>query len=148
MLTLIERGKGNRSFHVDGTKVADLLPLIKETVAPDTYILTYEVGQYADLKKHFARHYFMHHGRGEYVRDTVHTNTVESYYSVFKRGMKDIYQQCVENYLYRYVAEFDFPYSKRVRLDVDDVARTVSALRGVVGKRLMYSDSSLRATLA
>ena len=71
----------------------------------------------------------------------VHTNTVEGFYSVFKRGMKGIYQHCPEKYLHRYVAEFDFRCNNRVRLGVDDAQRTVSALRGVTGKRLTYRSS-------
>jgi hypothetical protein len=69
---------------------------------------------------------------------TIHTNTVEGYFSVFKRGMKGIYQHCAEKHLHRYLAEFDFRYSNRVRLGIDDVARADLALRGAVGKRLTY----------
>ncbi len=90
------------------------------------------------FKKHFAGHDFVQHGKGEYVRGKVHSNTVEGFYSVFKRGMKGIYQHCSEKHLHRYVAEFDFRYSSRVRLGVDDAQRTVTALRGIVGKRLTY----------
>ena len=141
VLTLVERGKGSRSFHVDGTKATDLLPLIKANVAPGTHVMTDEAGQYASLKKHFAGHDFTRHGQGEYVRGTVHTNTVEGFYSVFKRGMKGVYQHCAEKHLHRYVAEFDFRYNNRVKLGVDDVARTTSALCGIVGKRLTYKST-------
>ena len=75
------------------------------------------------------------------MRGAVHTNTVEGYYSVFKRGMKGIYQHCSERHLHRYVAEFDFRYNNRVRLGVDDAQRTGNALRGIVGKRLTYGGS-------
>ncbi len=138
VLTLVERGKGSRSFHVDGTKASDLLPLIKANVAPGTQVMTDEAGQYAHLSKHFARHDFVRHGAGEYGRGLVHTNTVENYYSVFKRGMKGIYQHCSERHLHRYVSEFDFRYSNRVKLGVDDRQRTDQALKGIVGKRLTY----------
>ncbi len=138
VLTLIERGGSSRSFHVDGTKASDLLPIIKANVDPKTHIMTDEAGQYASLKKHFAGHDFVQHGKGEYVRGDVHSNTVEGFYSVFKRGMKGIYQHCSEKHLHRYVAEFDFRYSNRVKLGVDDKARTLTALHGVVGKRLTY----------
>ncbi len=138
VLTLVERGGSSRSFHVDGTKASDLLPIIKANVDPKTHIMTDEAGQYASLKKHFAGHDFVQHGKGEYVRGKVHSNTVEGFYSVFKRGMKGIYQHCSEKHLHRYVAEFDFRYSNRVRLGVDDAQRTVTALRGIVGKRLTY----------
>jgi len=142
VLTLVERGGPSRSFHVDGTKGSDLLPIIKANVDPKTHIMTDEAGQYASLKKHFAGHDFVQHGKGEYVRGDVHSNTVEGFYSVFKRGMKGIYQHCSEKHLHRYVAEFDFRYSNRVKLGVDDAQRTATALRGIVGKRLTYRPSN------
>ena len=138
VLTLVERGKGSRSFHVDGTAAADLLPIIKANVDPKTQVMTDEAGQYAALKKIFTGHDFVRHGAGEYGRGVVHTNTVEGFYSVFKRGMKGIYQHCSEKHLHRYMAEFDFRYNNRVKLGVDDAARTVNALQGIVGKRLTY----------
>ena len=141
ILTLVERGKGSRSFHVEGTSAADLLPIIKANVEPGTRVMTDEAGQYAHLNKHFTEHDFVRHGAGEYGRGDVHTNTVEGFYSVFKRGMKGIYQHCSERHLHRYVAEFDFRYNNRVRLGVDDQARTLTALRGIVGKRLTYRQS-------
>ena len=138
VLTLVERGKGSRSFHVDGTAAADLLPIIKANVDPKTQVMTDEAGQYAALKKTFTGHDFVRHGAGEYGRGVVHTNTVEGFYSVFKRGMKGIYQHCSEKHLHRYVAEFDFRYNNRIKLGVDDAARTANALQGIVGKRLTY----------
>jgi len=60
------------------------------------------------------------------------TNTVEGYYSIFKRGMKGIYQHCSEKHLHRYLAEFDFRYSNRVALGVDDQDRAVKAIEGAV----------------
>jgi len=138
VMTLIERGKGSRSFHVSGTAAADLLPIIKAHVSSGTHIMTDEAGQYAHVGKYFAAHEFVTHGAGEYVRGMVHTNTAEGFYSVFKRGMKGIYQHCSERHLHRYVAEFDFRYSNRVRLGVNDVSRADAALKGIVGKRLTY----------
>ncbi len=138
VLTLVQRGGSARSFHVDGTSAADLLPVIKANVLPGTSVMTDEAGQYAHLNKLFAEHGFTRHGQGEYVVGNVHTNTVEGFYSVFKRGMKGVYQHCSEKHLARYVTEFDFRYNNRVKLGVDDAARTVNALRGIVGKRLTY----------
>jgi transposase-like protein len=138
VMTLVQRGGSARSFHVDGTKASDLLPIIKANVLPGTAIMTDEAGQYSSLNKFFAAHDFTTHGAGEYVRGNVHTNTVEGFYSVFKRGMKGVYQHCGEKHLHRYVAEFDFRYNQRVRLGVDDAARTDAALKGIVGKRLTY----------
>lgn len=141
VMTLVERspeGARARSFHVDGTSAADLLPIIKRHVHPKSRVMTDEAGQYGSLKKHFAQHDFVTHGTGEYVRDETHINTAENFYSVFKRGMKGVYQHCAEKHLHRYVAEFDFRYNNRVRLGVDDAERTERALQGIVGKRLTY----------
>ena len=72
------------------------------------------------------------------MRGAVHTNTVEGYYSIFKRGMKGVYQHCNEKHLHRYVAEFDFRYNNRIKLGINDVARADRVLQGVKGKRLTY----------
>lgn len=138
VMTLVERGKGSRSFHVSGTASADLLPIIKANVSSGTHVMTDEAGQYAHLGKFFTEHDYVRHGAGEYARGVVHTNTVEGFYSVFKRGMKGVYQHCSEKHLHRYVAEFDFRYNNRVRLGVNDTERAEQALMGVVGKRLTY----------
>ena len=141
VLSLVERGGKIRSFHVDGTKAADVMPIVKANVAKETRIMTDEAGQYAHIEKDFAGHEFVRHGAGEYARGDAHTNTVESYYAVFKRGMKGVYQHCAEKHLHRYVAEFDFRHNNRVRLGVDDARRTKAALAGAVGKRLTYKSS-------
>ncbi|MGA3005977.1 MAG: IS1595 family transposase, partial [Acetobacteraceae bacterium] len=93
VMTLIERrpdGGRARSFHVSGTAAADLLPIIKANVNSGSHMMTDEAGQYAHLGKYFTEHDFVTHGTGEYVRGDVHTNTLEGFYSVFKRGMKGI----------------------------------------------------------
>ncbi len=144
VMTLIERrpeGGRSRSFHVSGTSAATLLPIIKAHVNSGTHVMTDEAGQYAHLGKYFTEHDFVTHGAGEYVRGAVHTNTLEGFYSVFKRGMKGVYQHCSEKHLHRYVAEFGFRYNNRVRPGVDDAQRTDRALLGVIGKRLLYKDS-------
>jgi hypothetical protein len=97
-----------------------------------------ELLAYARLGREGYSHQTVTHSAGEYVRGIVHTNTVEGYFSIFKRGMKGVYQHCSEKHLHRYLAEFDFRYSHRVRLGVDDVARADRALKGIVGKRLTY----------
>jgi hypothetical protein len=104
--------------------------------------MTDESGIYRRAGQDFASHDFVTHSKDEYVRGDVHTNTVEGYYSIFKRGMKGIYQHCGEQHLHRYLAEFDFRYSNRIALGVDDNNRTVRAMAGIVGKRLKYQDSS------
>ena len=84
----------------------------------------------------------MHHGAGEYVNssnDAIHSNTVEGYFSIFKRGMRGIYQHCGEQHLHRYLAEFEFRYNNRAALGCNDTDRSVAALSGIVGKRLKYA---------
>lgn len=138
VFTLVERGGSARSFHVDGTKAADLFPIIRAHVAPGTRVMTDEASQYNSLRKLYPDHQTVQHSADEYVRGEAHTNTVEGFYSVFKRGMKGVYQHCKEKHLHRYVAEFDFRYNNRVRLGVDDATRAHRALLGIVGKRLTY----------
>ena len=86
----------------------------------------------------FARHEMVDHGRDEYVRGDVHSNTVEGYFSVLKRGVYGTFHHVSEAHLHRYLSEFDFRYSNRVALGVDDVERADRALAGVRGKRLTY----------
>jgi transposase-like protein len=138
VLTLVERGGRSGSFHVDGTKAKDLLPILRNNIAKETVVMTDEAAQYNKLGADFKAHYSVTHGAGEYVRGLAHTNTVEGFYSVFKRGMKGVYQHCGEQHLHRYVAEFDFRYSNRIALGVDDTARTLTAIKGAEGKRLTY----------
>ena len=141
VMSLVERRpEGARviSFHVGGTAAADLLPVIKAHVDSGTHIMTDEAGQYAHLARHFTKHDFVCHSAGEYGHGFIHTNTVEGFYSVFKRGMIGIYQHCSKAHLSRYTAEFDFRYNNRIRLGVDDAMRADIALKGVKGKRLTY----------
>ena len=139
VLSLVERNTGQvRSFHVDGTKAADLVPILKANISKEATVMTDEAGQYTNLNLEFAAHESVAHSAEEYVRGCVHTNTVEGFYSIFKRGMKGVYQHCSEKHLHRYLAEFDFRYSNRVALGINDVARTEQMVRGIVGKRLTY----------
>jgi transposase-like protein len=146
VLTLVERGGAARSFHVDGVRIADIAPIVRRNIAREAKLMTDEATQYREIGQEFSSHETVIHSQEEYVRGNVHTNTVEGFYSIFKRGMKGIYQHCSEKHLHRYLAEFDFRYSNRVRLGVDDPARTTKALRGIVGRRLMYRDSSAAGT--
>jgi len=142
VLTLVERGGSARSFHVDGTTMGTLMPIIRANIARESAVMTDSASWYKNLKTEvgFASHETVNHEIDEYVRGTVSTNTVEGYYSIFKRGMKGIYQHC-EKHLHRYLAEFDFRYSNRSALGVEDQERAGRALSGVVGKRLTYRRS-------
>jgi hypothetical protein len=86
----------------------------------------------------FALHETVKHTAKEYVRGDVHINTAEGYFSIFKRGMRGVYQHCREKHLHRYLAEFDFRYNRRVALGVSDTERTQEIVRGADGKRLTY----------
>ncbi len=100
--------------------------------------MTDEAGQYQSVGKGFESHEWVAHSIGQYVDGTTHTNTVEGFFSIFKRGMKGIYQHCAEKHLHRYLAEYDFRYNNRVAQGVDDNSRANNALLGVAGKRLTY----------
>jgi transposase-like protein len=148
ILTLVERGGSARSFHVENVTKADVLPIVRANLDRESHVMTDEAARYAKLGDEFAKHDAVDHSRGEYgytdrkTGTKINTNTIEGYYSIFKRGMKGVYQHCAEKHLHRYLAEFDFRYSNRVRLGVDDEARAARALRGIIGKRLTYRDSS------
>lgn len=141
VLSLVDRKRGHaRSIVVDNLKAATLLPILASNIDPSARVMTDEAGQYRYLTRNF-KHEFVSHLRGEYVsRDdrTVHTNTIEGFFSIFKRGMKGVYQHCGHNHLNRYLAEFDFRYSHRKALGVSDAERADKLLSGVIGKRLTY----------
>ncbi|NCQ25011.1 MAG: IS1595 family transposase [Rhodobacteraceae bacterium CG17_big_fil_post_rev_8_21_14_2_50_63_15] len=142
MLTLVERNTGRaKSMVVDDLKTATLLPILQENIAKEAVVYTDEAGQYVKLGNSFAAHDFVRHGQGEYGRGDVHTNTIEGYFSIFKRGMKGVYQHCAKKHLHRYAAEFEFRYNNRVANGVDDLERSSVALSGVIGKRVLYRDS-------
>lgn len=138
VLTLVERGGSARSWHVDGTTAGQLVPIMRANIQRETKLMTDQASWYRGVGKDFASHETVDHSKDEYVRGEVSTNTVEGYYSIFKRGMKGVYQHCAEKHLHRYLAEFDFRYSNRIALGIDDTARADRALKGIVGKRLTY----------
>jgi transposase-like protein len=146
-MTLVTRSGEARSFHVDGVANAQLMPIIRANISKEAFVITDELRTYQALGKEFWMHQTVNHSADEYVRGIVHTNTVEGYYSIFKRGMTGIYQHCSEKHLHRYLAEFDFRYSNRVRLGVNDVERTERAIMGIVGKRLTYQTTPQRAAI-
>lgn len=126
ILSLVERDGEVRSFHVAGSTVAEVVPIIKRNVRKENSVMTDSAVWYEKLNsgdrlgnRPFASHDTVNHTAGEYVRyqqgqPDIHTNTVEGYFSIFKRGMRGVYQHCAEKHLHRYLAEFDFRYSNRV----------------------------------
>jgi transposase-like protein len=148
VLTLVERDGKARSFHVEKATKDVVIPIVRENVARESHVMTDESPVYAKLGGDFSKHGAAEHSRGEYgYRDRengekINTNTVEGYYSIFKRGMIGVYQHCGEQHLHRYLAEFDFRYSNRVKLGFNDTDRATRALEGAKGKRLTYETTT------
>jgi transposase-like protein len=138
IVSLVARGGSVRSFHVDRADKATVASIVTQNVARESRLHTDESRLYLGADAHVAEHHTVHHASKEYARGIVHTNTVEGYFSIFKRGMKGVYQHCGEKHLHRYLAEYDFRYNNRVALGVNDETRAVKAINGVVGKRLTY----------
>jgi transposase-like protein len=144
VFTLVERGGSARSFHITDATKDTILPIIRENIDRESHIMTDEANRYSKIGSEFAKHDVVDHSRGEYGytdRETgakINTNTIEGYYSIFKRGMKGVYQHCGEKHLHRYLAEFDFRYSNRSALGVEDAERAEKIVEGAKGKRLMY----------
>ena len=142
VLALVDRATGRtRMMHVDKVTVAALTPILVANIAAEANLLTDDAGQYRHMHRHFASHATTAHTKGNYVDRTdprIHTNTVEGSFSIFKRGMRGIYQHCSEGHLHRYLAEFEFRYTNRIANGVNDVERADLALAGIVGKRLTY----------
>src|SRR5215218_6883234 len=142
VLSLLDREtKQARSVVVDDLKPATIVPILEENIAKEARVMTDEGGHYHHLRDHFLEHGVVRHGAEEYVSaddPTIHTNTLEGYFSIFKRGMKGTYQHCGKKHLHRYRAEFDFRYNHRIALGFNDTDRARKAVEGIVGKRLTY----------
>lgn len=145
VLSLLDRDAGKvRSVVVDDIKPETLRPIIEANILKEASLFTDESSIHTKVGASFADHQMTTHSAKEYVRGIVHTNTVEGYFSVFKRGMKGVYQHCGKQHLHRYLAEFDFRYNNRVKLGCGDAERTERALGGIVGKRLTYRSAGGR----
>ena len=145
VVSLIDRDTGvARSMPANSLVRDEVAQIVRANVAKEAKLTTDESRLYSAVGKEYASHDWTTHGRREYVRGDVTTNTVEGFFSIFKRGMRGIYQHCSEKHLHRYLAEFDFRYTNRIALGVDDKARAVEALRGISGKRLTYQTSGQR----
>ena len=135
VVALISGGK-SRTFHVDRADKKTVGEILRRNVLKSTTLYTDESRLYTENGKEFANHETVKHTAGEYWRDGVTTNNAENFFSVFKRGMKGIYQHCSEKHLQRYLSEFDFRYNTR---ELSDIERANLALKGAEGKRLMYA---------
>lgn len=146
VLSLVDRATGQiRSYPFDQMITTFVEPAVRANIAAEARLVTDQALLYKRIGKFFASHETVNHSKDEYVRGDVFTNTVEGSFSIFKRGMKGIYQHCGEQHLHRYLAEFDFRYCNRAKLVVDDKARAINAVKGIVGKRLTYRRPDLNA---
>jgi transposase-like protein len=139
VMSLVERGGSIRSVVLDHVDRIQVNRVIRRNVHEESRLMTDTAAYYKDRGRFgIAEHEKVNHDQGEYAYGDVHVNTLEGIFSIFKRGMKGVYQHCSEKHLHRYVAEFDFRYNNRSAVGVEDAARTAAALRGIVGKRLTY----------
>jgi transposase-like protein len=138
VLALVERGGKARTFHIANADQNTVHAIMKDNIAKETRIHTDESRIYNIAPWHFAKHETVKHKAEEYVRGDVTTNSVEGYFSIFKRGMKGVYQHCGEKLLHRYLAEFDFRYNTRTALGFNDLMRAEQLAEGIKGKRLTY----------
>lgn len=142
VLALVDRESGTmRSFTFDKYRAEQVHPIVRANIAREARLMTDEARMYAKVGKEFAEHGTTLHGARQYVDyndRTIHTNTVEGAFSIFKRGMKGVYQHCGEQHLHRYLAEFEFRYNTRAANGFDDRARATEGLKGIVGKRITY----------
>jgi transposase-like protein len=136
--SLVERGGKVRSQHIASVNATTLRPILKAQIEEASTLMTDTAEQNRIIGGEFARHGMVNHSIEEYVRGDAHTNTVEGYFSILKRGIYGTYHHVSPQHLKRYLAEFDFRYNERAALDVDDTMRAAKALKGVVGKRLTY----------
>lgn len=134
----MERGGKSRSFHVPNVTATTLRPIIVSAASTDLHFRTDESGVYWSVGEEFKTHRTVVHAAEEYVRGDAHTNTAEGYFSILKRGIYGVYHHVSEAHLHRYLAKFDFRYSNRVNLGIDDTERARRAIVGTGGKRLRY----------
>jgi transposase-like protein len=145
VLGLIDRRTGrSRLIHVEKGG-AQIQSIVLGNLSREARLMTDEHTMYKKIGREFAEHSAVHHYNEEYVRGDVTTNTIEGAFSIFKRGMRGVYQHCAEKHLDRYLAEFEFRYSHREATGSNDADRADAMLRGIVGKRLTYQTTAARA---
>lgn len=144
ILSLVERDGKTRSFHVANVDHRNLKPILVSQIARDTHLMTDGAGHYKQIGQEFAEHETTNHFAKEYAKPskiegrTVHSNTVESYFGLLKRGLVGTFHHVSEAHLQRYITEFDFRFSNRKSLGIEDSVRAEKLLVGVKGKRLTY----------
>ncbi len=143
VVSLLDKRTGKtRSFYAPSKSLPTVSQIVRDNVDQKSHLVTDEARYYWRVGKEFAGHTKVFHGAGNYVKDGRTTNDIEGFLSIFKRGMRGVYQFCNEHHLHRYLAEFDFRYSNRVALGYNDADRADTLLKGIVGKRLTYQRAS------
>ncbi len=139
VVALVERDGRVRSFHVQAVSAKTLRPILVTQVSRKSYLMTDDSTVYPKIGKEYAGHGTVNHSIEEYVRGGFwHTNTVENYFSIMKRGITGVYHHVSQQHLKRYLAEYDFRYNEREALGVSDAERMEKSVHGIVGKRLTY----------
>jgi transposase-like protein len=138
VLSLVVRDGTAQSFHVPNIRAETLREVLSQHASRKSDFMTDEAPAFTGIGWNFASHRHVTHSENEYVRGSVHTNTVEGFFSILKRGVYGTYHHVSEAHLHRYLAEFDFRYNNREKLGVDDTSRAVRALKGAKGRRLTY----------
>lgn len=141
VFALVERKGRVRSHHIPTVNANTLSSVLKAQIAEEAKLYTDQDNLMKKVGREMKRHASVNHSIGEYVRGDVHTNTIEGYFSVMKRGIIGTYHHVSQQHLKRYLAEFDFRYNERSALGVEDAERMTKSVKGIVGKRLTYADS-------
>ena len=138
VFALVERKGQVRSQHLPAVTGETLRPILKAQIDENSFLTTDDAGQYRHVGEDFPKHETVNHGIGEYVRGDAHTNTVEGYFSILKRGITGTYHHVSQQHLKRYLAEFDYRYNERQALGISDAERMEKSVQGIVGRRLTY----------
>ena len=142
IVSLVDRKGEKRSFHVARVNANTLRPILTAHIARNSHLMTDDAAVYDRIGGNFHTHSTVNHSAGEYSRGNITTNTVESSFAILKRGLYGTFHNVSEQHLQRYADEFDFRWNHRLALGCSDTQRAEAALKGIVGKRLMYSHSS------
>lgn len=149
VVALVDRESGqSKWFKIDSATADEIHPIVLGNIDREARLMTDEAKMYRKIGREFSEHGTTTHARFEYVNPqdrTIHTNTVEGAFSIFKRGMRGVYQHCQEHHLHRYLAEFEFRYNNRIANGIDDRMRSAAAVAGIVGKRLTYEGPNANA---
>lgn len=138
VISLVERDGSVHSHHVPNVTAKNVGAILEAQLHEDATLYTDDDRTFRTVKPRHRPHGVVKHSTGEYVRGDVHTNTIEGYFSILKRGITGTYHHVSQQHLKRYLAEFDFRYNERSKLGVDDEARAAKLAVGIKGKRLTY----------